>query len=197
MTRTPPALKHRSPVATLFLPIAILLVIAVTIGPAAAEGPTTLYLPLVLVPPPAQFQYAWHTFYDTVVPGGTQSIATDAAGNIYVTGCSGGGWLGPNGEQPVEPYLGSGTPGAVLALDPTGAYKWHTFIGRCDYGSRIALGDDGLIFLTMKTWLETWLGPQGQQPLYTMPPNHERGASRPWIPKGTIVGTHSTLIRRP
>ncbi len=101
--------------------------------------------------------YQWHTFYGGSTGGdlGT-SIATDQKGNIYVAGVSTELWQGDNNTDPLHAFTGGGEDLAVLKLDSSGSYQWHTFYSDGDEPDpSIAVDSKGSVFLTgqMKSWL--------------------------------------------
>lgn len=78
--------------------------------------------------------YLWHTFFgdnSTVSGYHYMDLATDAAGDIFVTGNihSGANWNGPNGEQPLEAFHGGNIDGYIAKISSSGQYQWHRFIG--------------------------------------------------------------------
>lgn len=79
----------------------------------------------------ASGEYQWHTFYGAGY-GGTEDeghgIAVDGSGNAYVAMKSDDTWTGPSGELPQNGYVG-GPDIAVLKLNGSGEYQWHTFFG--------------------------------------------------------------------
>ncbi len=86
----------------------------------------------------------WHTFLGG---GGTDygnEIDVDAAGNVYVTGCSSTDW-----GTPVRAY-GIGVDVFVASLNATGHLQWSTFLGGAgnDYGKGIAVAGDGHILVS-------------------------------------------------
>jgi hypothetical protein len=76
--------------------------------------------------------YQWHAFFG--IGGIGFSLAIDGFGNLFVAGKSGASWVGPDGQSPLNAHSGSGDNIVVLKLDPSGAYKWHTFYGSHDNG---------------------------------------------------------------
>ncbi|NVN91042.1 MAG: SBBP repeat-containing protein [Desulfuromonadales bacterium] len=108
--------------------------------------------------------YAWHTFYGNYPTG--DGVATDANGNVYITGHSTATWTGPNGEQPRHPLTGSDDL-FVVKLDSSGVYQWHTFYRTTtpNYRYGIAVDSDGNSYLTGASDT-SWTGPSGQPPLH-------------------------------
>jgi len=112
--------------------------------------------------------YLWHAFY-----GGSgeeywlRDVASDVvvspSGTISVVGRSGGGWFGPGDESPLET---SGDNGIfVLALDVSGTYEWHTFLGGFEEERlSIANASDGGFVAAGQS--DEWLGPGGEAPLH-------------------------------
>ena len=47
--------------------------------------------------------YQWHTFYGSIEDYG-YGVATDASGNVYVTGISSASWNGPSRTEPAPPF---------------------------------------------------------------------------------------------
>lgn len=85
--------------------------------------------------------YQWHTFYGA---GESEDdygsgIAVTADG-VYVSGNSNATWNGDGDKLPIHGHSGSSAI-AVLKLDTSGAYQWHTFYGSsgADYGYGIAV----------------------------------------------------------
>jgi hypothetical protein len=82
----------------------------------------------------ASGEYQWHTFFgagykDTYDEA--HGIAVDDSGNAYVAIKSDDTWTGPSGEEPKNKYVG-GPDIAVLKLNGSGEYQWHTFFGSED-----------------------------------------------------------------
>jgi hypothetical protein len=105
-------------------------------------------LPLIIDP-----TYSWHTFYGGYVRDYGCGIAVDSAGNIYITGYS-GGW-----GNPLNAFTG-GYDIFVLKLNSAGAYQWHTFFGSAsdDHGYSIAIDGVGNVYVTGDSW-GTWGSP--------------------------------------
>ncbi len=70
--------------------------------------------------------YQWHTFLGGEAGGEIgEAIAADSAGNVYVTGESGGTW-----GTPVSAYHSAGYYDAFVAkLNSAGILQWNTFVG--------------------------------------------------------------------
>ena len=109
--------------------------------------------------------YQWHTFYGSIEDYG-YGVATDASGNVYVTGISSASWNGPAGQSPLHPFTAS-TDIFVLKLSSSGLYQWHTFYGSgvSDEGYAIAIDGSGNVYVTGVSDA-TWSGPAGQSPLH-------------------------------
>lgn len=110
--------------------------------------------------------YRWHTFYGSNNRELHAAIAADGVGNLYVTAASLVTWNGPAGEGPLHPHSGSYDI-AVLKLDSTGAYQWHTFYGSSsdDHRGSIISDSSGNVYVVGDGW-DTWNGPAGESPLH-------------------------------
>jgi hypothetical protein len=110
--------------------------------------------------------YQWHTFYGSTSSDLAHGLATDASGNVYVTGYSLATWNGPAGQIPFHVHSG-GADIFVLKLNSAGAYQWHTFYGSSsdDYGQGIVTDGTGNVYVTGSSDA-TWSGPAGQNPLH-------------------------------
>jgi len=89
-------------------------------------------------------EYQWHTLYgsDNEFDWGSD-VAVGPDGAVYVVG-SGGEWLGPSGESPLDAHTGEQNI-AVVKLDAAGAYQWHAFFGGNGGGYGIAIdGNEGV-----------------------------------------------------
>ncbi len=72
--------------------------------------------------------YQWHTFYGNSDWDFCEAITADGGG-VYVTGYSDTTWNGPDpADTPLHAHSGF-YDSAVLKLDSTGAYQWHSFYG--------------------------------------------------------------------
>ncbi|MCP4601718.1 MAG: hypothetical protein GY847_14585 [Proteobacteria bacterium] len=111
--------------------------------------------------------YKWHAFY-----GGScddklhhcnyvNGITVDTNGNVYIAGNSKSSWTGPKGEASLNPHSNNKAEAAILKLDSSGAYKWHTFHAG---GGGIAV-DSGDNVYVVGTWSLSWIGPGGEAPL--------------------------------
>jgi hypothetical protein len=104
--------------------------------------------------------YQWHTFFGAGY-GGTydegHGIAVDGSGNPYVAIKSDDTWTGPSGEQPKNDYVG-GPDIAVLKLNGSGEYQWHTFFGADggEVGLDLALNSGAGVFVVGRS-LAPWL----------------------------------------
>jgi hypothetical protein len=100
--------------------------------------------------------YKWHTFYgadEESYPGLDygMEIAIAGDGSLYLVGFSSDSWLGPGGVEPLHPHSGEADL-AVIKLDSSGAYQWHTFYGGFD-GSRangLAISEDKTAYIVGK-----------------------------------------------
>jgi hypothetical protein len=108
--------------------------------------------------------YQWHTFYGSVSNDWGHSIALDRSGDVYVTGYSGGAWLGDGDKNPIHSYVNHFDI-FVLKLNGNGAYQWHTFYGSGGTGGGygIAVDRSGNVYVTGRSWA-TWQGERGANP---------------------------------
>lgn len=114
--------------------------------------------------------YQWHTFYGSSAEDEGKAIASDAVGNLYITGQSFGLWKGPGEITPLNWYAGNHDM-FVLQLNNVGAYQWHSFsgsIGGHDEGLAIAATNAGAIVAAGYSD-KSWDGPSPYfaSPLYT------------------------------
>ncbi len=112
--------------------------------------------------------YQWHTFYggSTGFDSG-MGIVVRSGGGVYVSGYSWAAWNGPGNELPLNAYDdGMYANTALLKLDGSGNYQWHTFYGSGnDYGFDIAVGTGGAIYVAGFSTI-AWDGPGGASPLH-------------------------------
>jgi hypothetical protein len=140
-------------------------------GPAG-EAPLAPYLGVLV---PVLFvlaldqdgAYRWHAFYGQSNGSGActnynSSIAADSSGDLLMTGESGCAWDGPEGQAPVNAFVGYDNLFA-LKLDTSGAYQWHTFYEVDSHLS--AVGESGDFYFTGDA-SDSWDGPDGQSPLH-------------------------------
>ena len=87
----------------------------------------------------------WNTFLGGGAGEVGQGIATDAAGNVYVTGSSTGAW-----GTPVLAFVGSGDAFVARLVATTGVLTWNTFLGGVgvDVGLGIATDAAGNLYVT-------------------------------------------------
>jgi hypothetical protein len=108
--------------------------------------------------------YQWHTFYGS---GGNanvygKGIAIDGGGNVYVSGISWQTWNGPNNAPP----LNASGSFAILKLNSSGAYQWHTFDGSgSDYVNGMGMDGSGNLVVTGHSQ-DSWNGPGNTAPLH-------------------------------
>jgi hypothetical protein len=105
--------------------------------------------------------YQWHTFF-----GGDSSqddpssIAVDGS-DVYIAGISSNAWVvGPQGSQKdgLNAYTG-GDDIAVVKLDTSGVYQWHTFYGSSlNDGANGVAASGGSVYVTGYSF-DTWSGP--------------------------------------
>ena len=113
--------------------------------------------------------YHWHTFYGVVDPLDQlelRGVAVDAAGNVYVAGCTPQTW-----GTPLHAYHGDRDV-VIIKLNSLGVYQWHTFYGAAatsaedgdDEAAGIAVDALGNIYVTGYSD-RTWQGPGNIAPL--------------------------------
>jgi hypothetical protein len=140
--------------------------------------------------------YLWHTFYGSADSADEGSgIATDAHGNLFVTGGSEQNWLGDGGSNPGRNNRGAGDL-VVLKLRSDGTYCWHSFYGSAsrDNGFGVAVDASGCPCVTGLADV-TWLGDSGQEPLHP----HSPGAAAANIVVLKLyppVAVYSPIVRR-
>jgi outer membrane protein assembly factor BamB len=85
----------------------------------------------------------WNTFLGGSGDDGSNGIAVDATGRVFVSGSSESTW-----GAPVRPFTG-GTDGFVAQLDPAGTLVWNTFLGGAgvDQISPIAIDGNGRVLV--------------------------------------------------
>jgi hypothetical protein len=110
--------------------------------------------------------YQWHTFYGSTNDDWGEGIAVDGSGGVYITGSGVSSWNGPAGQVPLHAHSGYGDI-AVLKLDASGAYRWHTFYGSTDWDTSrgVAVDGGGRVYITGSSE-SSWNGPAGQAPLH-------------------------------
>jgi hypothetical protein len=89
--------------------------------------------------------YQWHTFHGSSSADEGFGIATDASGNLYITGRSYATWGAPLNNHSGDSDI------VVLKLDSNGAYQWHTFYGSdaSDAGFGVAVDHgSGSVYVT-------------------------------------------------
>jgi hypothetical protein len=124
--------------------------------------------------------YQWHTFYGSVdYYDEVQGIALDEDGNAYVAIKSYYTWKGTGDTLPMNPYSGGGDAGnqtdiAVLKLNSTGVYQWHTFLGSTDFNGEdnpgeeptsIAVDDSSNVYVA-GFCIGSWNGTGNQAPIH-------------------------------
>jgi len=150
-------------------------------GPGTGEGmaPKNAYsgfTDIVILKLDSSGTYKWHTFYGSSSGDQANAIALDSSGNVYIGGLSYITWNGPGSGEGIAPnHAHSGVNDiAVLKLDSSGAYKWHTFYGSAsdDLANAIAVDGNGNIYVTGVSW-NAWNG-DGE----TAPKNNFSGSDR-------------------
>jgi hypothetical protein len=110
--------------------------------------------------------YSWHTFYGSTGSDVATGVWVNATtGNGFLVGYSSTTWLGDSSTAPLHAH-NTGSDIAVVGLNSSGAYQWHTFYGGSanDEGKSIAVNIDGSLYIAA-TSFANWVGPSGQAPL--------------------------------
>ncbi len=117
--------------------------------------------------------YQWHTFYGGSNMDSASAIAVDGNGNVYVAGISGSAWNGPGSTPPLNAYKNSYDI-VVIKLNTNGAYQWHTFYGgsSTDSGNSIAVDGSGNVYVSAES-PASWDGPGNTPPLNTFTGNYD------------------------
>jgi hypothetical protein len=94
----------------------------------------------------------WNTFLGGTNDDSGYGIAVDGSGNVYVVGASYASW-----GSPARPYT-AGYDVLVAKLDSGGSLVWNTFLGGSgsDEGTAIAVGEDGSVYVTGRSYGGTW-----------------------------------------
>ena len=110
--------------------------------------------------------YQWHTFYGSSASDFGQNISIDSSNRVNVAGWSYGSWVGDGGATPLHAYSGDADI-AVLQLNSSGAYQWHTFYGLTDYDAAYGIAVDGIgnIYVHAES-IDSWLGDGSAPPLH-------------------------------
>ncbi len=113
--------------------------------------------------------YQWHTFFGGTTPNDCYGfdMASDSAGNLYITGYSEAAWNGPSAQAPIHAFSGGGARDFfVLKIDSNGAYQWHTFYGNNVFneGSGIICDSSNNVYVSGAS-SGTWNGPAAAAPL--------------------------------
>ena len=111
--------------------------------------------------------YQWHTFYGSTDMDFGNAVVPDGNGGVFITGSSESSWNGPAGQVPLHSHIGS-DDFAVLKLNTSGGYQWHTFYGSSDgdWAQAIALDGGGGLYIA-GTSQNSWNGAAGQPPLHS------------------------------
>jgi hypothetical protein len=135
-------------------------------GPGSTQplNPHTGGYDIVVVKLNSAGAYQWHTFYGSPSEDIGYAVSSDWLGNLYVTGDACANWDGPGSVQPLNPHTDY-CDIAVLKLNRTGSYQWHTFYGTgINWSYAIARDASGNIYLA-GTSFDTWEGPGSTPPL--------------------------------
>ena len=137
-------------------------------GPAAID-PLHSYTggsDLVVLKLAATGAYQWHTFYGSQGEDlGAGIAANDSV--VWATGFSEASWRGPSSANPLHAHSG-GNDIAVLKLDTSGGYGWHTFYGSSgsETGSGVVLhATSGAGFISAYSGA-AWQGDGNTAPLH-------------------------------
>lgn len=117
----------------------------------------------------------WSSFLGGTDTDVADSIAIDAAGEVYIAGHSRSGW-----GQPLHPFAGGPSDALVAKLDGLGVLRWHTFLGGQgpdrvddDYAQAIVLDGVGNILVAGDSQ-ENWGSPRRPR----VPNSHDAFAAR-------------------
>jgi hypothetical protein len=114
--------------------------------------------------------YLWHTFLGGEANDRVGGVAVTSSGVIAVAGASSVAWDGPAGEEPLHAFetdIQEDSNVFAIGLDADGGYSWHTFFSPTDNsGTRAAIAAAGGGLVLAGSALDTWLGPDGEEPLH-------------------------------
>jgi hypothetical protein len=140
----------------LFMVILTLVFMLMLAGPAyAAPGSHSLHANGTTIPLNNAPTLTWNTFLGGSADfEGSNSVAVDGNGNVYLTGNSEGTW-----GTPIRAYSG-GYDAFVAKLDSSGNLLWNTFLGQSDYdgGDSIAVDVNGNVYVTGRS-NDSWGSP--------------------------------------
>jgi hypothetical protein len=112
--------------------------------------------------------YQWHTFYGGTMNDWFSAMAVDSYGNFYALGYCQAAWNGPAGQIPLHAFTVGADNVAILKLNGSGAYQWHTFYRTVTFvtplGGGLAVDTDANVYVVGISDVAQ-LGPDGQAPL--------------------------------
>ncbi len=139
-------------------------------GSAAPLHPFTSGYDLCLLKLSGGGAYLWHTFYGGTADDFSFAVAMDGQSPLVI-GYSLASWQGDGNASPLHAFTpgapSTGSDLALLALDATGSYGWHTFYGSSgqDLGTSVAVGPTGILVVA-GACAASWQGDGSAAPLH-------------------------------
>ena len=110
-------------------------------------------------------EYQWHTFYGSSTTDSGYDISVRDT-SIVVAGASKNNWMGPTGQRPKNSHSGSALDGAILKLNQSGSYLWHSFYGGTSNFTSVYVAKDLSVYAGGYSQV-VYKGPSGESPVHT------------------------------